>query len=210
MLGPATAAPRALELGIRLALAYALAIVLARAFGRDVVEFFLPLIRNVLASLDEREQIAALVITHSGPDTMVKMDVRLLQDIVIQGRRFEANGFLFTSTIGVGLILQPAIISLGLAHAWPIRRPFEYSMRFGVAAVLLAIVLVVDAPFTLWANYLHVLSPDSFLLLWRWEEFLVHGGRLALGLVIATASIRVPSFILSRHAIEPVSHESVR
>lgn len=182
--------PRAFELGLRLVLAFALTTALARAFGRDLVEFSLPLIRNVLASLDEREQIVALVITHAGPDTMVKMSVRLLQDIVVEGRRFTANGFQFTSTIGVGLILQPTMIALGFVLAWPVRYLREYPQRFITASVLLIIVLIADTPFTLWANYLHVLTPDDFHTLWRWEEFLVHGGRLVLGLLIGLVSIR--------------------
>jgi len=55
---------------------------------------------------------------------------------------------------------------------------------------MLLLVLVIDAPLTMWATYLQASAPESKSTLWQWQEFMAQGGRLALGLLIALAAIK--------------------
>lgn len=172
-------------------LAYALVIWLAHRYGRDAVEAVMPLFRTLISILDEHGRVMSLAIVSDGADTLVRMRVELVEDIVINGQRFAAGHYAFLPSIGTGLILQPAVIALGLVLAWPVQKALEYPLRIAVVAVLLAFVLITDAPLTLWANYVHtIVEPNAFSLLWWWEELLVNGGRLALGFLIALVAIR--------------------
>ena len=198
----ATAAwPKPLGLTLRLILSYALVIGLAHRYGRDAVEAVMPLFRTLISVLDEHNRVMSLGIVNDGADTLVRMRVGLVEDIVIEGRLFTAGNFAFLPSIGIGLILQPAFIAMGLILAWPVRRAMEYPLRLAVAMVMLALVLVTDTPLTLWANYVHtIIDHKAFSLLWWWEEFLVNGGRLALGLVTALVAIKMAGRFSQRTA----------
>ena len=188
--------PRPIELGLRLVSAYALLIWLARGYGRICVDALMPTFRTMIWSLDDHARVLSLAIVNDGADTVIRMTVELIQDVTINGQLFAAKGYTYSSSIGTGLILQPVIVAFGLVLAWPVRRVIEYPVRIAVTIAILSLVLVADTPLTLWANYLHtIVAPESFSLLWLWEEFLVNGGRLALGLVTAVVAIKMAGYV---------------
>lgn len=177
-----------IKLAGRFTLAIVLLLTLNQLYGKAVIEAMLPLLHWELAQLDDTYRILDLRLDREGHDTVIRLDVGLERAVVIGGRvlmpdpRARAN----VSTLAAH-VTQPAMLCLALVLAWPTRKVIEYPLRALIACGGLALLVLADVPFVLWAELwnLHVsaFEPDRFSPLLIWKDFLQGGGRFMLGLV---------------------------
>lgn len=194
---------RLLKLTGRFTLAIALLLTLNQLYGKALIQTLLPSLRWELVQLDDTYRILDLSLDREGRDTVIRLDVGLERAVVIGGRvlmpdpRARAN----VSTLAAH-VTQPAILCLALILAWPTRKVIEYPLRALIACGGLALVVLADVPFVLWAELwnLHVsaFEPDRFSPLLTWKDFLQGGGRFALGLGVGILAV-VASQALSSH-----------
>lgn len=199
--------PRPLEFGLRLMVVCAVLFWMTHRYGRAFVDLLLPLFRQTIAALDDHYTILSLATGMEGPDTVVRLRVNLARPIVIAGHLTmpDPRGWLAVTTT-IGTVLQPMLVALGLVLAYPAQRFYEWIARLPVVTVLLAAVLLLDTPFTLWAYlwdmHVQAFDPDAFSPLLLWQKFLVAGGRLALGLLVAVLTFWTAARIVRRTAAQ--------
>jgi hypothetical protein len=186
----AIALPRPLEFGLRLALAYGLLVWLAFSYGHDLVEALVPIFRTFVIALDDQGRVLSLATAHDGADTVLRLQARLTKPILVGTRWFAADGSnALQSTMTIGAVLQPGLVALGLACAWPAQRVLEFLLRLALVGAAIALLLLADAPLSLWCMYLNTNDPGHPSSLTVWETFLLDGGRPALGLAAAVIAI---------------------
>lgn len=183
-----------IKLTARFTLAIALLLTLNQFYGKAIIEAMLPLLRWELVQLDDTYRILDLRLDREGRDTVIRLDVGLERAVVIGGRalmpdpRARAN----VSTLAAHLT-QPAILCLALILAWPTRKIIEYPLRVLIACGGLALLVLTDVPFVLWAElwnfHVSVFEPDRFSPLLIWKDFLQGGGRFALGLGVGMLAV---------------------
>ncbi len=182
-------------LALRLLLACALLLAAAHGYGRALVEALMPALGAALRWLADDFRLLSLALVQEGPDTALEARAMLEHTLVLGGRAIVPNGHTgFAVTTTLGTVLQPVLAALVLAMAWP-ARPLEWLVRLVLTALLLVPVVLVDAPAylaaSLWQMQVRAFEPERVSPLLWWMDFLVGGGRLALGLVagaIATAA----------------------
>lgn len=194
--------PRRFALG--LLLSFAVVMALAWAWGRDLVQAVLPLARALIAALDHHFAIQFLGIDRDTQDTVVRLRVQLMNLLTV-GKRVAAPtpGSLVDVTTTVGTMLQPIVIALGFAGAWPgtaIRR----LQRVCLAGLLGLLFLLIDLPLTLyayvWDIHVYKAQQDVFSPLLMWHNFLHAGGRLGVGVLLALAACAVLGGVDGRKA----------
>lgn len=192
------AAPKPLELALRLLLAGIPLVWLAHRFGREATEALLPAIGHALAWLDNHYRILALAVDSQGADTVIRLRVTLARPLVVGGRVIlsDARGWAEVTT-PVGHLLQPLLILAGILLAWPARRRREWPARLLLAAPVAALLVLLNTPFTLWAHlwdlHAHRYEPGRFSPLLAWVRLLDGGGRLLLGMLGAAAVVALAS-----------------
>lgn len=179
---------------IRFVLALLVLLALNHAYAKYLTEALLPVFRWEIAQLDDAYRVLDLTLSQQGADTVLRLEVGVAHDIVIGGQvlpadpRARAN----VSTLA-GQLTQPAMLALALILAWPNRKPSEYPLRALVACAGLALVLLIDVPFVLWAEVwdIHVTAfePGRFSPLLLWRDFLQGGGRFVLGLAVGVLAV---------------------
>lgn len=178
---------------LRAALATALLLVAAQFHSRDAVGVLLPGLSKALAWVaDDFEIISVEFVTERNSLNIAAL-ARLAHVVVLGGRAIVPDGqALLIAATTVGTVLQPLLVALVLVLAWPARLP-EMALRLLMAAVLLALVLLIDTPFSLaaglWDAQLRQYAPGHASPLVWWHIFLSGGGRLALGLVAGAVAI---------------------
>jgi len=191
---PSAAWPRPLELALRLTAAYGLGAWLAYRYGRDFVDALLPAFKYAVSLMNDTFRIVAMTTGSDGPDTVLSVRVILARPVVVGAQIWmpHAGGWMNSATT-IGLLLQPAIVALGLVLAWPARRRAVILWRWILAAFLLGVITLVHTPFFLWASlwssFVRVYDPQGFYFLRLWHNVLLNGGQLAVGLLAAIAII---------------------
>jgi hypothetical protein len=193
----APARPKPAEVALRLALGYAAAICVAVACGNALVEAALPFMQAVVASLEGHGNVPSLVMGMRGADPAILMYARLPHGVSLAGQVISSDGHVSMTRLGIGLLLEAPTIAFGLVLAWPARGMAEMSLRMACAAAIVLVLLVADAPFSLWAMHAHMADPGLDALLWAWEQFLVNGGRLVLGLAAAVIAILIAAKLIA-------------
>lgn len=189
---------------LRFVLALGVLLALSHAYGKLLTAALLPVFRWEITQLDDTYQVLDLSLSQQGADSVVRLEVGLAHMLLIGGRvlypdpQARAN----VSTL-VGHITQPAILGLAFIFAWPTRKAAtEYPVRVLMAGIGIALVILADVPFVLWAELwdIHVtaLEPDRFSLLLQWRNFLQGGGRFVLGLAIGVAAVLVGQALTRR------------
>ncbi len=183
------------EAALRFVLALLVLLALNHAYAKSLTEALLPLIRWEIAQLDDDYRVLVLALSRQGADTVIRLDVGLAHDIVVGARvlptdpRARAN----VSTLA-GHITQAALLCLAVILALPARGAMEYPLRAPVACAGLALLLLVDVPFVLWAELWDIhssaLDPGRVSLL-LWRDFLQGGGRFVLGLGLGVLAVAV-------------------
>jgi len=179
---------------IRFVLALLVLLALNHVYAKFFMEALLPVFRWEIAQIDDAYRVLDLTLSQQGADTVLRLEVGVARDIVIGGQvlpadpRARAN----VSTLA-GHLTQPAILALAMIFAWPPRRAGEYPLRALVASAGLALVILIDVPFVLWAELwdIHVTAfePGRFSPLLLWRDFLQGGGRFALGLAVGVLAV---------------------
>lgn len=196
------------KVAIRFVLALLVLLALNHAYARFLTEALLPLFRWEVAQLDDAYRVLDLSLSQQGADTVLRLEVGVARDIVVGGQalppdpRARAN----VSTLA-GHLTQPAILALALLLAWPARRSNEYPLRALVACAGLALVILIDVPFVLWAEVwdIHVTAfePGRFSPLLLWRDFLQGGGRFVLGLAVGLLAVVVGQVLTARSKQAP-------
>lgn len=177
----------------RLMAATALVLTAACFFSRDAVQLLMPVLSAALGIVASDYTILRFDFFDDRHNASIGALVRLDHTLVLGGRAIVPDG---QSVMGVGTtvgtILQPVCIALTLVLAWP--APWrEILLRLAVALPLLALVVLIDTPLSMWAwlwdVQLRMHDPERLSPLVWWNIFLNGGGRLALGLVAGALSI---------------------
>lgn len=189
-------------LALRLLLASALLLAAAHWFGRALVEALVPALGAALRWLAGDFRLLGLALVQEGPDTALEARAMLEHTLVLGGRAIVPNGrtgFAVTTTLGT--VLQPMLAALVLAMAWP-ARALEWLVRLVLTALLLVPVVLADAPAylaaSLWQMQVRAFEPERVSPLLWWMDFLVNGGRLALGLVAGAIATAISAKLFGR------------
>lgn len=150
--------------------------------------------------MEDHYQIENFGLDNEGADRVIRLNITLAQPIFIGNRFFfpDDNGNANAST-SIGHAWLASIIMLAMLVAWPVLHLKTYLFRIMLAVPCIAILGMIDIPFTLlaalWDLIIHHLSPDTFSPLILWNHFLEGGGRLALGLFFAALIIHTTQHI---------------
>lgn len=177
----------------RMALAILVVLVVAILGGRALVEAQLPVTRALLERIDDRFAILHLGIDRNAQDTVIRLRVNPVRPIALGAHvsRPHPQGWLEVTTT-VGTMLQPLVLALAIATAWP--STWRARMRAGALALVLSLTfLAVDVPMTLhayvWDMLVFHFDPQRFSPLMAVHGFLTGGGRLALGAVFGALAV---------------------
>ena len=180
---------------IRFVLALGVLLALSHVYGKSLTAALLPVFRWEIAHLDDTYEVLDLTLSQQGADTVVRLEVGLARIVLIGGRVLHPDPLARAnvSTLA-GHIAQPALLCFALIFAWPIRRAtIEYPTRSLIAFIGIAVVVLMDVPFVLWAELwdIHVsaLEPGRFSPLLIWRDFLQGGGRFVLGLAVGVLAL---------------------
>lgn len=188
-----------------LALGFGLSLTLAALAGQALVETLLPFTRAPLLWLDDRFEILALGVDRNLQDTVIRLRVNATEMIVVgwQAALPEAGQWLEVTTT-VGAMLQPLVIALGLAAAWPGKFAARL-LRIAIAMTLAISFMLIDIPVTLhayvWDMYIYAYDPNHFSSLLIWHEFMHAGGRLGVGVLMGVVSALLGSRLRERPRI---------
>ncbi|MDL2337718.1 MAG: hypothetical protein QFE16_07750 [Pseudomonadota bacterium] len=181
------------RVGLRLVLATVATLTAAHLWSRDVVTLLMPALSSALSAVADDFKILRFDFVSDRGNASIGALALLDHTLVLDGRAIVPDGvspMLVGTTVGT--VVQPLLVTLVLVLAWP-AGPIEMAWRLAVAAVLDAVVLLVDTPLSmaawLWEVQLRAHAPDRTSLLVSWNIFLNSGGRLALGLIAGVLAI---------------------
>jgi hypothetical protein len=190
-----------LELALRVALAFGIALWLFTRLGPALLEALLPWYEQAVHRLDDRYRIDLTLSHQTGHD-------KIGSDLVVLGRATVARTFVvfgadrpiilqpgsvLTCSTATGLLLQPAVMLLGLLLGWPTRSAGEALIRFASGSIMLAAWLLLGIPFSLWIYFhdipIRAYAPDELAFLTIAGKFLLNGGSLVLGAMLAACAL---------------------
>ena len=184
-----------LKAATRFVLALSVLLVLSHLYGKILATVLLPVFRWEITQLDDSYQVLDLTLSQQGADTVVRLEAGLARIIVLGGHALQPDprARADVSTLA-GHITQPVILGLALILGWPTRKAvIEYPLRALVAGGGMALIILADVPFVLWAALwdIHVsaFEPERFSPLLIWRDFLQGGGRFALGLGVGVLAV---------------------
>lgn len=185
--------PGAGSLALRLLLAVAAVLLAAHLWAREAVALLLPALSAVLSWVADDFRILRFEFVQERGNTSIGALAVLEHTLVLGGRAIVPDGESAVRTMTpIGTVLQPVLVALALALAWPARW-LEMALRLVLVGALLAVVMLVDTPLSLaawlWYAQLQAHEPGRASPLVWWNIFLNGGGRLALGLIAGALAI---------------------
>lgn len=94
--------------------------------------------------------------------------------------------------VDAGYILQPLVLALALAIAWPAGGGRRWMLRLAALAPALAALALLDVALALygfvWGREIALLEPGRFSALVSWADFMTAGGRYLLAIAAAVAA----------------------
>ena len=185
--------PCAGRVALRAALSMGALLTLVALCAPELVSRLLPLLRAALAWVASDFRLLGLDLLREGPDTSLRATA-MLEHVIVLGQRAivpdQRGGFIVTTAVGT--VLQPPVLALALALAWPAGAR-ELALRLAACSLLLVPLLLADAPLylagSLWDMQLRAARSTEMSLLVGWMHFLAGGGRLALGLAAGAFAI---------------------
>lgn len=183
-----------LKFALRFIVGCILLIVITHRYGEVLLVKLLPIYQWEISTMEDHYQIESLGLDNEGADRVIRLNISLAKPI------FMGNQFLFlhdqgyaNASTSTGHAWLASIIMLAMLIAWPVLDWKTYMLRTIFAVPCIAILSMVDIPFTLlaalWDVIIQHISPDTFSPLILWNRFLEGGGRLAMGLFIAALII---------------------
>ena len=177
----------------RVALATVVVLGAAHLYARDAVKLMLPVLSPALALVADDFRIVRFELVEERKNASLGALAVLERSLFLGGQAIVPDGTqVMMVGATVGTVMQPLLVALVLVLAWPARWR-EMALRLAIVGLLLAVVLLVDTPFSLaawlWDAQIKLYEPGRASPLVWWNTFLNGGGRLALGLIAATLSI---------------------
>lgn len=173
-------------------IAYLALLALSLQFGHRYIEGLLPLYRWEIGGFTPDYRIVSLGLEDSRGEAVIALNLELMRYIVVEGHALPPGGDIFSSTLA-GHALQNAVLMLSLLAAWPMRRFYGRLLLLLGAMPFLLLVQMLDTPLMLLGSVedlmLANIAPDSSSFLVYWMYFLDGGGRLALSIVAALATV---------------------
>jgi len=189
------------ELAARVLVAFGLALLLGTALGPSLLEALLPFHRHCLELFDDHYRVD-LALTHLtghdriGGDLVVLATATVLRSFVAFGETARVvllPGEALKCSTAVGLLMQPAVIVVGVLAAWPLRSAREAVLRWALGVVLLALWLAVGVPAWLWISLsdipIRAVVPDELSILTALDKMLLDGGAVVLGALLGAAAV---------------------
>jgi hypothetical protein len=186
-----------LELAVRAVLAFGASIWLSAQLGPVLLKGLLHYYETIVYLLDDRYWIDFSLTHQTGHN-------KVGSDLVLLGRASVMNSFpvyaanqifilqpgqALTSSTAIGVLMQPAIMLVGLILGWPVDSVKRAVMRGVFGAMALTFWLCVGIPLSLWIYFYDIpvraFDPGAVLLSTIIGKFLVNGGGLVLGGLLA-------------------------
>ena len=186
-----------LELAIRAMLAFGIAIWLSSRFSPLLLQALLHYYETLVHGLDNRYWIDFALGYQTGHD-------KAGSDLVLLGRAEVKEAFAFAAgharfvlqpgqqlkcSTAIGVLMQPAVMLLGLLLAWPLRSAKDLLWRGGLGGMMLGVWLGLGLPLSLWLYFQEIpgkafapasVSPEMLI-----GDFLLNGGSLVVGALLA-------------------------
>ena len=190
--------------GFRLMLASVALLWVAHWYSRDAVALLMPALSKALSFVADDFRILRFEFVSERGNAAIAALATLEHTLVLGGRAIVPNGTsVMAVTTTVGTVLQPLLVALVLVLARPVRW-FEAVLRIVFVAPLIALVVLLDTPFSmaawLWEIQLRAYEPGRASPLVWWNIFLNGGGRLALGLLAGASSVVLAQAVAGRLA----------
>lgn len=184
--------PALLKCVVLFLLAYLVLLGLSLQFGQQYIELLLPLYRWEIAWLAPDYHLVSLAIADSHNESVIALNLDLVRYTVVAGHALPPTSGISSSTL-VGHALQHPLIMLSLLAAWPASSNFQRVKLFLIALPPLLLLEALDVPLVLLGSIEDLMianiAPDTFSFLAAWMNFLNGGGRLALAIVAAFATV---------------------
>lgn len=199
----AIAAPhRSWQLALRVLIATALVLAVAKTSSRDIVAWLAPGLTAALVWVADDFKVLRVEFVKDRNDTALAALAVLKRTVFLGGRAIVPDGVSpIVVSATVGTILQSALVALVLVLAWPAGL-VEWLLRLAIAAVPMAVIVFIDTPLSmaswLWNSQVMSYEPGRFSALVAWNTFLNGGGRLALGLVAGALAIALARALTER------------
>ena len=170
---------RARDLGLRIAIAFAVSIAVVLYFREAIFRFVLPLYLGEMTLLAHDFRIGGIDLRGVGADHYIYGQAVLVQPVLAGGKVIYpeqmGNGEAFTLS---GYVPQTIILFFGVLLAWRAARWRSYAARGLVGLPALVLMLMLDIPFTL-VGFLEGNLSDPFWLR-QYVYFFNYGVRLVL------------------------------
>jgi hypothetical protein len=157
--------------------------------AEPLTEALLPLFKSELALLEDTFRIDRLSVEREGADQVVRVEAELARPIRLNGQtlRPDPRNRATASTL-TGNVLLPCVLLIAVALVWPVESRRQLAIRLLILVPALLLLLVLDAPFILWAALLGPIAEAVDLHrsspLFMWRSFLLGGGAFALALAL--------------------------
>jgi len=190
------------QIALRVLIATALVLAVAKASSRDIVAWLAPGLTAALVWVaDDFKVLRVEFVKERNQDSLAALAV-LKRSVFLGGRAIVPDG-VTPIVVGatVGSVLQSALVALVLVLAWPASL-VEWLLRLAIATAPIAVIVFIDTPLSmaalLWNSHVMYLEPGRFSALVAWNTFLNGGGRLALGLVAGALAIALARALMER------------
>lgn len=196
---------------LRLVIASALILPLSIRYADSIVMVLMPLYRRIFEFIGDGYQIIFFGLAARGVESVIRVDITLAHAIVVGSHLVwpDPRGAANVTTLVVQA-MQPATVALIAALGWPCLSPRRWIIRLSSLAFFLLIITSLDVPFLLagevWGSLIDQMSPGTGSALVSWSLFLEGGGRPALGIIAALASMAVEN-IFAKSAPSTTRHK---
>jgi hypothetical protein len=190
-----------LELAVRAGLAFGIALWLSALVGPAILEGLRHYYETIVYQLDDRYWVNFTLTYQNGHNKLGSDLVLLGRAEVMKAFTVSAAGKVFTlqagqalsSSTAIGILMQPAIMLLGILLTWPLASVKEALARGAFSTMALAFWLFVGIPLSLWIYFydipIRAFVPSEVLLSTIIGKFLLNGGGLVLGGLLAAAAL---------------------
>jgi hypothetical protein len=197
-----TALYRPWWLVLRVLIATALVLAVAKSSSRDIVAWLAPGLAAALVWVADDFNVKRVEFVKDRNDTALAALAVLKRTVFLGGRAIVPDGVSpIVVSATVGTILQSALVAVVLVLAWPAGL-VEWLLRLAIAAVPITVIVFIDTPLSmaswLWNSQVMSYEPGRFSALVAWNTFLNGGGRLALGLVAGALAIALARALAER------------
>jgi hypothetical protein len=193
--------PRMRALVRFLAVAFVLTCV-ATVYQDSIVNALLPLFHAWLGIVDDTYRTIDLSVARVHGESMIRRLATPGSLQIVGGAMVYPDSSLqFAEEAATGMVLQPMILALALLAGWPWVSLRELTIRFAVAVVPVALVMLLDVPMMLyglaWFDELKAMRSEHYSILVYWADAMNAGGRFALAVVAVFVSVALGAAISS-------------